>query len=169
MVCNLTIGKPRYAEHEQTMRAALEQATALRAQALQLAAEDAEAFEAVAAAYKLSKDTDEAAQIRTEAIQHALVRAADVPLRTAELAAAVIALAGRILDGANVNVISDVAVAAASARAALEAASINVEINLAAMNDPTRRTEIAVALNKHTSAGQDARDTIAAVRERIAK
>jgi formiminotetrahydrofolate cyclodeaminase len=169
MVCNLTIGKPRYAEHDQTMREALEQATALRGQALHLAAEDAEAFAAVAAAYKLSKDTDEANQTRTAAIQRALLRAADVPRRTAELAAAVIALAGRILDGANVNVLSDVAAAAASARAALEAARINVEINLAAMDDPARRTEIAVALSQHTSAVQAAEDTIAAVRERISK
>jgi formiminotetrahydrofolate cyclodeaminase len=149
MVCNLTIGKPRYAEHEQTMTAALERATTLGADALRLAGE---AFEAVAAAYKLPRDTDSEKQARTAAIQSALLGAADVPLRTAELAAEVVELAGRILDGANVNVVSDVAAAASSARAALEAAAINVEINLAAMANPTRRTEIARALSKHTPA-----------------
>lgn len=169
MVCNLTIGKRRYADHEQTMTAALERATTLRADALRLASEDAEAFEAVTAAYKLPKATDSEKDARTAAIQSALLGAADVPLRTAELAAEVVELAGRILDGANVNVLSDVAVAASSARAALEAATINVEINLAAMANPTRRAEIARALSKHTPAGRDADQIVATVRERIAK
>jgi formiminotetrahydrofolate cyclodeaminase len=167
MVCNLTIGKPRYAEHEPTMTVVLDRATALREQALELAAEDAQAFQAVAAAYKLPRTSDTDKEARAAAIQTALLEAADVPLRTAELAAEVIALAGRICEGANVNVISDVAVAVSSARAALEAASVNVEINLAAMDDPTRRLEIARALSKHTPASGDAERIIASVRERI--
>jgi len=169
MVCNLTIGKPRYAEHEATMTAALERATTLRADALRLAGEDAEAFEAVTAAYRLPKSTDDEKAARTAAIQAALVGAADVPLRTAALAAEVVELAGRILDGANVNVLSDVAVAASSARSALEAATINVEINLAALHDAGRREDLARDLAKCASAGPVADRIVATVRERIAK
>lgn len=167
MVCNLTIGKPRYAEHEPLMRQTLAEVTALRAQAVQLAADDAAAFGAVTDAYKLPKDTDAAKSARTEAIQAALVGAADVPLRTAAVAAAIIDHAGRIMDGANVNVLSDVAVAAASARAALDAAVINVEINLGAMNDPARRDALRAELDKHTAAADTAAALVTAVRERI--
>ena len=167
MVCNLTIGKPRYAEHEPLMRQTLAEVTALRAQAVQLAADDATAFSAVTEAYKLPKDTDAAKSARTEAIQTALVGAADVPLRTAAVAAAIIDHAGRIMDGANVNVLSDVAVAAASARAALDAAVINVEINLGAMNDPARRDALRAELDKHTAAADTAAALVTAVRERI--
>lgn len=167
MVCNLTIGKPAYAEHEATMRTARTQAAALRGQALRLADQDAQAFAAVAAAYRLAKDTDEARRARTERIQAALADAADVPLRTAQVAADVVDLAGRILDGANRNVLSDVAVAAASARAGLEAATVNVEVNLAALADPARRADLAARFAPHAKAVDQAHAIVQAVRARI--
>ena len=167
MVCNLTIGKPRYAEHEEVMREALSSATELRARAIGLAADDATAFSAVTDAYKLPKDTPDAAAARTEAIQAALVGAADVPLKVAQAAGAVIELAGRIQAGANVNVLSDVAVAAGSARAALESAAINVEINLAAMGDQARRDALRAALDRELGAVGHADAIVTAVRERI--
>ncbi len=167
MVCNLTIGRPRYAEHEPLMRDALAAATGLRAQAVRLAADDAAAFGAVSEAYKRPRDTEAARTARTEAVQTALIGAADVPLRTAAVAAAVIDLAGRIMDGANVNVLSDVAVAAASARAALDAAAINVEVNLGAMRDAARRETSRAELVRHTAAAGTAAAIVTAVRDRI--
>lgn len=146
MVCNLTIGKPRYAEHEATMREVLARAEACRATGEALAQDDADAFAAVGAAYKLPKDTDADKQARGAAIQASLRGAAIVPLRTAESAVEVIELAGRILDGANVNVVSDVAVAAASARSALQSARINVEVNLASIDDEAVRDDLAERL-----------------------
>ena len=44
MFCNLTIGKPAYAEHEATISSVRDRATEIRAEALLLAAEDAAAF-----------------------------------------------------------------------------------------------------------------------------
>jgi methenyltetrahydrofolate cyclohydrolase len=167
MVCNLTIGKPKYAAHEESMRAELAAVTDLRAQAVALAAADAVAFGAVSDAYRLPRDTDERKAARTEAIQAALVGAADVPLRVAEVATQVIGAAGRVLDGANVNVISDVAVAAAAARAALDAAVVNVEINLAALRDPGYRAELRAELDRYATAGSAAGEIVAAVRARV--
>jgi formiminotetrahydrofolate cyclodeaminase len=167
MVCNLTIGKPRYAEHEATIRAALAEATMLRGRAQQLAADDAGAFGRVASAYKLPKDTDAQKQAREEQIQQALVGAAEVPLRTAALAGEVIRLTGRIVDGANVNVLCDVAVAAASARSALEAAVVNVEVNLAAVKDPARRKELSARLTEYLPSVVEAEAIIRSVRGRL--
>jgi len=50
-----------------------------------------------------------------------------------------VAQLGRILPHANVNVLSDVAVAASSAQAALESAVVNVEINRNAITDASER------------------------------
>lgn len=167
MVCNLTIGKPRYAAAEDVMTEVLARADALREQALGLAERDAAAFDRVAAAYRLPKETEQQKQARSAEIQQALVGAAEVPLETAALAAEVVALARRILDGANVNVLSDVAVAAGSARAALSAAAINVEVNLAALHDAERRAALATALAAHTTAVGEADAVVEQVRERI--
>ena len=167
MVCNLTIGKPKYAAYAETMTHALAEATELRHRALQLADDDAAAFDAVVAAYKLPKESEEDKQERSAAIQRALVGAAEVPLRTAEVAATVIALAAVIEEGANVNVLSDVAVAAASARAALDSAALNVEVNLASMGDAALRESLAGRLAAHLTARQRADDVVRVVRERI--
>ncbi len=167
MVCNLTIGRPRYAEHEALMRGVLVAVTKLRERAVELAADDAVAFGQVTDAYKLPKATDAEKTARSEAIQTALIGAADVPLKTAAVAAAIIGFAEQIMDGANVNVLSDVAVAAASARAALESAVINVEINLGMMKDTTRRDEMSAELAKYAAASSTATAVVTTVRERI--
>lgn len=169
MVCNLTIGKPRYAAHEEVMTEALASATGLRDRAVQLAGEDAAAFGAVAAAYRLPKGTENEKTGRTQAIQAALAEAAAVPLRIAAAAAEIIRVAGAILDGANVNVLSDVGVAAASARAALEGAMLNVEANLAAMNDEAARTAIRGELGTYPGTVAAADQIVAAVRKRISR
>jgi formiminotetrahydrofolate cyclodeaminase len=167
MVCNLTIGGARYADEEPVMRAALASAIELRAQAAQLATADVAAFAAASEAYRLPKDTEADKVARTHAIKTALIGVAEVPLRTAAVAADVIGLAGRILDAANINVLSDVAVAVASARAALDAAVINVEIDLGAMKDAARRDALRAELDKHTAAAKEADAIVTAVRERI--
>lgn len=167
MVCNLTIGKPKYVEHELTMRDVLSKANELRLEAMGLAEDDAEAFSAVMAAYGLPKETDEDKAARTEAVQTALVAAAKVPLRIAGAAAEIIALSGRILDGANVNVLSDVAVAADSARSALRSAAINVEINLYSMKDEELREELAGELADLLSSLDTADRIVGSVNERI--
>ncbi len=146
MVCELTVGRPKYAEHESTMREVLREAGERRLAAIELAKEDAKAFEGVTDAYKLPKGGDEEKAARSEAIQGALAKAAEVPLRTAELAAEILGLAKRIRAGANVNVLSDVAVAAVSARAAMQAAAVNVAVNRASMTDVIARTRLEAEL-----------------------
>ncbi len=160
MVTNLTIGKPRYAEHEALMLDARTEAQRIRRRALALADEDEQAFNAVVAAYRIAKDDP----ARSSAIQDATAAAAEPPLAAAELAAAVIALAGRIRPGANVNLLSDVSVAASSARAALESAVVNVEINASALHDPGPLRE---RLSAYLPAAGEAEDIIALVRAAV--
>jgi methenyltetrahydrofolate cyclohydrolase len=167
MVCNLTIGKPAYAEHEATMIAARKQAGARREQALILVEDDAAAFRAVIEGYGLPKGTEAEAAERAERIQLALAGAADVPRQTAIAASAILELAESIVEGANINVASDVAAAAASARAALETARVNIEVNSRAIADPRLRESLAESVREIERDIARADALVAAVRERI--
>jgi formiminotetrahydrofolate cyclodeaminase len=142
MVCNLTIGKPAYAEHEATMTEARDRAAVIRREAIGLAAEDADAFDAVIAAYRLPKETDAEKEARSARIQEALAKAADVPRRTATAASEVIGLAEQIVPGANPNVVSDAAAAAAAARGALVSSLLNIDANRTSITDPDLRDEL---------------------------
>lgn len=168
MVCNLTIGKPAYAEHDAAMTVARDRARAIRTEAIELVDEDAAAFNAVIAAYKLPRESDGERAARSEAIQDALTLAADVPRRTAAAAAASIDLGEAILAGANPNVLSDIAAAAAAARAALDTARVNVEINAASITDPARGAALAAAAEEIARELERADRLVAAVRERLA-
>jgi formiminotetrahydrofolate cyclodeaminase len=168
MVCNLTIGKPAYAEHEAIMTEARDRATVIRSEAVGLAAEDAAAFDAVIAAYRLPRETAGEAATRAARIQQALAAAADVPRRTAAAAAEIVELAGRIVHGANPNVVSDAAAAAGAARAALHASLVNLDANRVSITDPELRAELdedALAIERDLARADE---VVAAVRERMA-
>ena len=146
----------------------LRQATERRELALSLAEADAEAFQTVLAAYKLPRASDAEQQERARAIQSALAGAAEVPLRVAAIAADLIRLAGDISGRSNPNVLSDVAVAAVLARAALDSAVVNVEVNLAGLDEGEQRSRLAGQLASHASAaGAEAEAVIRAARARI--
>ena len=168
MVCNLTIGKPAFAEHEAVMTEASERAGAIRATAVGLAAEDAEAFDAVIAAYRLPRETEAETEARAAAIQAALATAADVPRRTAAAASEVLDLAGRIVPGANPNVVSDAAAAAGAARGALQASLVNIDANTASITDAALRAELDETSRTIERDLQRADAIVAAVRERMA-
>ena len=143
MFCNLTIGKPAYAEHETTMISVRDRATEIRAEALLLAAEDAAAFRAVIDAYRLPKESESEAKTRRDRIQGALAAAADVPRRTAAAATEILNLAETVVPHGNLNVISDAAAAAGAARAALQTALLNIDANRMLIEDPVLGAELA--------------------------
>lgn len=138
MVCHLTIGKPRYAEHEDELRATLSRAEQLGAELRRLMAADEAAFASLSAAYQLPKDSDEERRERENAIQMALVDATDVPLRIAEAAAEVIELGKVVVEKGTRLAVSDAGMVALLGAAALRSAALNVWINLAATTDAER-------------------------------
>lgn len=135
MVCNLTVGRQRYADVADEMREVLDRAESLRAELQQLAEEDVTAFNRLSAAYKLPRVTDADIAIRKDAIQSSLRRATEVPLRTARAAAAVLPLCPPVAERGNQAAVSDVGVAGLLAHAAVRSALLNVEINLRTLED----------------------------------
>ena len=129
MVCNLTIGKKKYADVEDEMTNVLNEAERLRRTLTDMIQDDVQAFDAVMGAYGMAKETDAEKAARSEAIQVALKQATVVPLACCKVAREVIDLAGVAAEKGNLNVISDAGVGVLAAYAALRSAALNVYIN----------------------------------------
>ncbi len=131
MVCELTLGKPRYAEHEDLLRGVRDQAADLQTELLNLVEADIAAYDQLAAAYRLPRETEgRAAQIAA-----ALGPATEAPLAIAESAAAVLALVPEVVAHGNQHAVSDAGMATLLAAAAVRSAALNVLINLSGNPD----------------------------------
>lgn len=135
MVCNLTIGNPKYAEVAADMQTLLQKSEALREQFTGMIQADFEAFDQVMAAYELPKTTEAEKNQRTEAIQHALKAATKVPLDCAIACKVAISLSRDAAEKGNANAITDAGVAAMAGYAALKSAALNVYVNVGAIKD----------------------------------
>ena len=163
MVCNLTIGRTGYEEAEERMRGVLDEAEASRTALLDLADRDAAAFGAVMAAFTMPKETDAEKAVRSQAIQAGYEAAATVPLEIAKRAAELMELAREVTEIGNASAASDGACAAQALSASVWSATYNIEINAAALKDPTKaqalRDEVS-ALRAHAEALLDATNAV---------
>ncbi len=136
MVCAFSTGKPKYA----AVAADVSSATAHLARAqdmfLRLMDEDAAAYEELSAAFKTARDQPG----RAERIQQAAALAAAVPLETSALCRRVLATLEHLAKIGNPNLRSDVQAARHLARAGLEGAAANVEVNLEFMEPQAAAT-----------------------------
>src|SRR4029079_8887835 len=135
MVCNLTVGKKKYADVEADMRAVLAKSEALRVKLTGMIEDDVRAFGTVMGAYGMPKETDEQKADRAEAIQKALKVATEVPLACCHASREVIDLAAIAAEKGNLGVISDAGVGVLAAYAALRSAALNVFTNAKMIND----------------------------------
>jgi len=132
----------RYAEQAEAIGRVRDTADTLREEALTLAERDAAAFTAVTEAYRLPKGTADEAARPSAAIADALLGASRPPAAVIDVAGSVLDLAEVLLPVGNPNVVSDVAAAAEAARAAATTARVNVEINLSGITDDAARAEL---------------------------
>lgn len=135
MVCNLTIGKPKYAEVEMQMQDLLQQSENLRETLTNMIKADVDVFNRLMATYGLPKETLEEKEARSDAIQVVLKDATQVPLDCAKACAEVIKLSHIAAEKGSTAVISDAGVGVMSAYAALKSAALNVYINAASLKD----------------------------------
>ena len=147
MVAALTLSKEKFAEAHEAMRSIAGSARRARSEFLTLAREDAEAYDAVVAARRLPKETEEQTAARKAAIESANRRATEVPMRTARLAASVLALLPDLAEKGNPNALSDAGAAAVLLESAVEGALLNVGINLPGASD----TEFVGRMQRETT------------------
>lgn len=136
MVAQLTVGRPRFAAVETQARDALDRARTARDVLLALVDEDARAYVAVAAAYRLPKGTDDERVRRDAAVQAVLGTALRPPLRVMEVGCDVLALADEVARIGNPTVASDAGCAALLGEAAVRAGGLNVLANVVLLRDP---------------------------------
>jgi methenyltetrahydrofolate cyclohydrolase len=135
MVCNLTIGKKKYAGVEEDVKKVLAQSEALRKQFLDLSEKDTVAFNKVMEAFSLPKDTEPQKALRAAAVREATKEATLVPLEVMKHCIDALALAQEVAAKGNVNSVSDAGVSGLMLHAACQGAALNVRINLNSLGD----------------------------------
>jgi glutamate formiminotransferase/formiminotetrahydrofolate cyclodeaminase len=135
MVGALTLSREKFAPVHDAMRSLSEAALRAREDFLVLAREDSEAYDAVLAARRLPKETEEEREARAHAIESAGRLATEVPMRTARAAARLLAHLPELSEKGNPNALSDAGAATLMLSAAAEGALLNVEINLPGISD----------------------------------
>jgi glutamate formiminotransferase/formiminotetrahydrofolate cyclodeaminase len=135
MVARLTVGKKKYAAVEDRMRTIADSTEPLRQELTAAVTDDSAAFDAVMEAFRLPKETPEQQSVRQAAIETAYTHAAEVPLRVARAAVAVLELAAQTAAHGNSNAISDSGTAAYMAQASLRGAALNVRANAGVVSD----------------------------------
>lgn len=155
MVARLTVGKPKYAAAEAESWKTIEMGEKLRKELLQAVASDAESFDQVLKARRLPKETQEQKDLRQAAIRDATLYAARIPLENAEKCLEVMRLALRMAEIGNLNAISDAGASVNLAKAAFEAAAMNVKINLLGMESEPEPASMLKQLNLLSEEAED--------------
>jgi len=131
MVASMSRGKKAYLQHERELSEAIARLSQLREELKSAIDGDAESYNAVMKAYKQAKDSAGADGI----IEAALKQATSVPLSVAERAREVMGIVEGLTPITNPNMKSDLTTATALARAAIQGALANVDINLESLKD----------------------------------
>jgi formiminotetrahydrofolate cyclodeaminase len=135
MVCNLTLGKEKFAAVEAPARELVAKADAARVRLEQLLQDDTTAYNGVIEGYRMPKETDEQQAARGAHIQAALKVAANVPLDICRVAIEVCRLAKTAAEIGNPAAVTDAGIGAILGEAAVVGAALNVKINLGSIKD----------------------------------
>ncbi|MFZ0395702.1 MAG: cyclodeaminase/cyclohydrolase family protein, partial [Terracidiphilus sp.] len=134
MVASMSRGKKAYAQYESQLSEAIARLANVREELKAAIDADAESYNTVMKAYRAAKESPEGGKL----INAALKEATSVPLGVAERAAEIAGMVDKLRPITNPNMASDLTTAHALARAALEGALANVEINLGSMKPETQ-------------------------------
>lgn len=131
MAGNFTTGKEKYAEYEDDLQRMLADGEKIRTRLLELVEEDAAAFFPLSQAYAIPKNDP----TREETLEKCTKDALAAPLEMMRQIARAIELLEEMGEKGSRLLVSDVGCGAAFAAAAMQAASLNVFINTAALKD----------------------------------
>ena len=126
MVLAYTEGKSKYKEHAKLQTDCANFLQSASDEAIVLAEEDARAYKALNALWKLEKDNPKRIASWDDALGHAI----EVPMKTMELSNRILITLQTLVGKTNAMLSSDLVIAAILAESAARAASLNVEINL---------------------------------------
>ena len=135
MVADLTLGKEKYADYQDICAEAKEKGMALYTELVESIDKDTDAFNLIADAFKMPKETDEEKAARRKAIADGTLVATQVPFRTMQLGYEGLMIAKEMIGKSNPNAASDLGVAILNLTACIKGAWLNVLINLPGVKD----------------------------------
>ncbi len=156
MTCNFTIGKDKYAEVEEEMMELRDELEPIRVWLLASVDRDSQAYQAVTEAFRMPKGTPEEKEARGEAIQEAMVGAAEVPLDVARRCLRALDLARDVVEKGNPNTLSDAGCGARFLNAGLHGALFNVRINLGSIRDGDYVTRTSAEVRQLAAQAEEA-------------
>jgi len=151
MATSFTLAHDRYSDRHEHMAKIHSRARARRAELLELAEVELQAFEPVLEALRLPADTPE----RGARISAARSRAAQPPHEVARAAAEIARLASETAQNGNPQLMGDAVVGALLAEAACRAAARLVEINLRELGTDPRLAEVAELVQEAVRAREE--------------
>jgi formiminotetrahydrofolate cyclodeaminase len=140
MVAGLARGKPGYEGVESELAQVETRGKVIQVRLEALIDEDARAYDAVMAAMRMPKSSDQEKAARVDAMQAAYRKATEVPLETMERCVEALELAEAAAKKGNRSATTDAAVAILLAESAIRGASLNCAVNLASIRDETFRS-----------------------------
>ena len=135
MVGSLTLGKPKYAEHEEFIKELITESNRIKEQYISVIDRDTEAFNDISAVFSMPKNTDEEKEARKAAMQKGLKGATKTPFEMMSLALESLKLTEKAIGKTNTSAASDLGVASLSLKAAVQGAWLNILINIGGIKD----------------------------------
>lgn len=168
MVANLSSHKRGWDDRWAEFSEWAERGQAIKDELLLLVDEDTKAFDGVLSAFRLPKGNEEEKAARQNAIQEATKNAMAIPFKVMEVSSKVFPLCRSMAENGLKASVSDAAVGALCARAAVHGAFLNVQINASGLKDVNFKDEMLNAGAKLIAAADQAEtDIMAMVREKL--
>ena len=142
-VFELQQGKEKYKDDAERIQSAINHSTRLTEELLELAEEDADAFNPVMDLFKLPKDTEEERAYRQEKIDQGLLKAAKPPFDMLEKLHEVIDLFELLLYlNVRGTIVDDIAVGLLFTEATIESTRINCMVNIKSIKDEALKKDL---------------------------
>ena len=160
MVCNLTLGKEKYAEYQDDIQKIIKRAEDLKTRLVVLVDMDAENFLPLSKCYGLPSATEEEKKIKDVKMQAALKRAINAPVEIVKISYEAIKLHDQLLTKGSKIAVSDVGCGVLCLKAAMQSGWLNVMINLKSIKDENFVTQIEEELLPRVTEGEFLADKI---------
>ena len=154
MVTNLTVGKKKYADVEEEILEIREKLEQKKQDLVRMVDEDAEAFEPLAKAYRMPKETEEEQAEKEKVMEAALKNAAEAPLCIMKTIVDTMEMIRVLGEKGSRLAVSDAGVAILFAQAAL-----NIFINTKMMKDQEEAERLNYRADQLIATGKELKET----------
>lgn len=155
MVGELTTGKKTYAEYEEEIQQLIGRSRVLTEKMKAAVKKDIESFKPLSDVYRMPNTTAEEKAVRHEAMQKALLPAAEAPLELTELCVEALEILDRYSEIGSRLAVSDAATGSVMCLAALKSARLNVIVNTKMMEDDELRNRLDARADEAMTRGSE--------------